>query len=121
METRQIRDELLVLTAQKLSASHGVFFAAALLADFGVPLNTALVALTAAMAGRNPMVPFSFALSSWLGTGTFSVTVEDVVAIAYIMSNTISSSADMLAVQRDAGQDGREDGTVPGNWMPGCQ
>ena len=104
MEPRKIRDELLVLTAQKLSASHGVFFAAALLADFGVPLKTALVALTTAMSGRNPTVPFSFALSSWLGTGTLAVTVEDVVAIAYIVSNTISPSADMLAVLRETGQ-----------------
>ncbi|MBA5608504.1 hypothetical protein H3H36_24460 [Duganella sp. FT3S] len=101
METRQIRDELLVLTAKELAASHGVFFSAALLADFGVPLKTALVALTAAMAGRNPTVQYSFALSSWPGGGTLAVTVEDVVAIAYIMSDTVVSSAGMLAAQRD--------------------
>lgn len=95
MDARQIRDELLVLTAKELAASHGVFFAAALLADFGVPLKTALVALSAVMSGRRSTARLSFDLSPWPGAGAHSVTAAEVVAIAYAMANTISSPADV--------------------------
>jgi hypothetical protein len=40
------RNVLFVLLARELSASHGVFFAAAFLADFGLPLPVALDALS---------------------------------------------------------------------------
>ncbi len=103
MDTRKIQNELLVLTAKELAAAHGVFFAAALLADFGVPLKTALIELTSAMSGQHPTARFSFALSPWLGAGTFSVTVAEVVAIAYIMSNTIAPSGDALGDRRVVG------------------
>lgn len=100
METRQIRDELLVLTAKELAVSHGVFFAAALLADFGVPLNTALFALNTATSGQPPTARFSFALTPWLGAGTLSVTAAEVVAIAYFISNRITYSDNALADKR---------------------
>lgn len=41
-----IREELMLRLARELAASHGTFFAAALLADMGVPFHTSLEALT---------------------------------------------------------------------------
>lgn len=46
MDASNYRTELLLIAAERLAESHGVFFAAALLADFGVPLGTALRALS---------------------------------------------------------------------------
>lgn len=40
----------LLMLARELASSHGTFFAAALLADMGVPLRVAL----ATLASRNP-------------------------------------------------------------------
>lgn len=112
MDTRKIQEELLVLTAKELAASHGVFFAAALLADFGVPLKTALIELTSAMSGQHPTARLSFALSPWLGAGTLSVTVTEVVAIAYFISNAITYMDYALADQRVGSFPERGDGTV---------
>lgn len=39
------RDRLLLRAARELAISHGIFFAAAFLADLGVPLDRALIAL----------------------------------------------------------------------------
>lgn len=41
------QEELMLRLAQELAVSHGTFFAAALLADMGVPFQTSLEALTA--------------------------------------------------------------------------
>jgi hypothetical protein len=40
------REDLMLRLALELAASHGTFFAAALLAEMGVPFQTALEALT---------------------------------------------------------------------------
>lgn len=46
MDTNCKRNELFLSAAVELAMSHGVFFAAALLRDVGVPLEAALSALT---------------------------------------------------------------------------
>jgi hypothetical protein len=40
------QEELMLRLARELAVSHGTFFAAALLADMGVPFQTSLEALT---------------------------------------------------------------------------
>lgn len=45
MKTAEYRKTLLLHTAQALATSHGVFYAAAFLADSGIPIQDALKAL----------------------------------------------------------------------------
>jgi len=49
MEAPKYRNELIILVARNLATSHGIFFAAALLADFDVPLGRALFELSISM------------------------------------------------------------------------
>lgn len=49
------REELMLRLARELATSHGTLFAAALLADMGVPLQLAL----ATLASRDPMDRFA--------------------------------------------------------------
>lgn len=49
------REELMLRLARELAASHGTLFAAALLADMGVPLPLALAALACRSRARNVM------------------------------------------------------------------
>jgi hypothetical protein len=46
MSANRYRDEMMLALARELVGTHGVFFAAALLAEYGVPLHLALWALT---------------------------------------------------------------------------
>lgn len=46
------QEDLMLRLARELAVSHGTFFAAALLADIGVPFQTSLKALTAHSYGR---------------------------------------------------------------------
>lgn len=54
MDANNYRTELLLIAAARLAKSHGVFFAAALLADFNVSFNDALRALSAPAELRDP-------------------------------------------------------------------
>jgi hypothetical protein len=46
MSANRYRDEMMLALARELVVTHGVFFAAALLADYDVPLRAALEILT---------------------------------------------------------------------------
>lgn len=46
MDAKRTRDERMLAVAKELATTHGVFFAASLLEENGVPLDEALSALT---------------------------------------------------------------------------
>jgi hypothetical protein len=60
METNKYTHDLVLVAARELMISHGVFFAASLLADFGLPLDTALRTLC---YEPNVIEPMDLALS----------------------------------------------------------